>query len=95
MVQSALDDVASSFCQALPQGPQTSSHTITILVVCAMMMVLISGAFSPQVNVSSLSPDEREDIRTANLKSSLLAGASTRPLFQLNVSTFSEIWWLD
>jgi len=39
----------------------------------AMVLVVISGAFSPQVETSSLSPAQRHEMRSANLKKSLMA----------------------
>ena len=57
------------------------SGSLVALFVCAMLLVVLSGAFKPEVDMSSISPAEREAVRSRNLKSSLNAVCASYLLY--------------
>ena len=57
------------------------SGSLVALFVCAMLLVVLSGAFKPEVDMSSISPTEREAVRSRNLKSSLNAVCASYLLY--------------
>ena len=50
-----------------------ASGSLVALLVCAMLLVVLSGALTPAVDVSTLTGPERDDLRARNLKSSISA----------------------
>ena len=57
------------------------SGSLVALIVCAMLLIVLSGAFKPEVNMSSISPTEREAVRSRNLKSSMTAVCASYLLY--------------
>ena len=49
------------------------------LFVCAMLLVVLSGAFKPAIDMSALSASVRDEIRARNLKSSITAVCAALP----------------
>ena len=50
-----------------------TSGSLVALFVCAMLLVVLSGAFKPAIDMSALSASVRDEIRARNLKSSITA----------------------
>ena len=60
---------------------EKKSGSLVSLFVCAMLLIVLSGAFKPTVDMSSLTPTERDTLRTGNLKSSLVAVCASYLLY--------------
>jgi phosphatidylserine synthase 2 len=85
-----MPDMAMAKCvKSVPKGgtekesleKTVKSGSLVALFVCAMLLIVLSGAFKPAVDMSSLTPTERDAMRTGNLKSSLIAVCASYLLY--------------
>ncbi len=75
VISTTMTSTRSSGGKSLPatRGSSIKSGSVSALFVCAMALVVLSGAFKPQVDMRSLSPGRREEIRRSNLWDSIKA----------------------